>query len=89
MRFLAVILLFVSFLFAKVDINSASEAELQKVKGIGAAKAKAIVEYRKKNGNFTSVDDLTKVKGFAAKSVAALKGDVEVTTALTNPPAKK
>jgi competence protein ComEA len=89
MRFLAVILLFVSFLFAKVDINTASEAELQKIKGIGASKAKAIVEYRKKNGNFTSVDDLTKVKGFATKSVAALKSEVEVTTTLTNPPAKK
>lgn len=89
MRFLAVILLFVSFLFAKVDINSASESDLQKVKGIGPAKAKAIVEYRKKNGNFTSVNELAKVKGFAAKSVAALKDEVEVVPALTNPPVKK
>ena len=47
---------------AKVNINSADEAELMSVKGIGKAKAKAIVEYRQKNGPFKSVDDLTKIK---------------------------
>jgi competence protein ComEA len=89
MKFVAFILLFVSFLFAKLDLNTASEAELQKVKGVGPAKAKAIVEYRQKNGSFKSVDDLKNVKGFGEKSVANLKSDLEVKSALTNAPAKK
>ncbi len=89
MRFVAFLLLFVSFLFAKVDLNTASEAELQKVKGVGPAKAKAIVEYRQKNGSFKSVDELKKVKGFGEKSVASLKGELEVQSALTNAPTNK
>ncbi|MCI4399107.1 MAG: helix-hairpin-helix domain-containing protein [Campylobacteraceae bacterium] len=89
MKFVAFLLLFVSFLFAKLDLNTASEAELQKVKGVGPAKAKAIVEYRQKNGSFKSVDDLKNVKGFGEKSVASLKSDLEVKSALTNAPAKK
>lgn len=48
----------------KVDINKASVKDLTKVKGISAAQAKAIIAYRKKNGDFKSLDDLKNVKGF-------------------------
>jgi competence ComEA-like helix-hairpin-helix protein len=48
----------------KVDINKATVKELMKVKGLSAAKAKAIVMFRKKHGDFKSVDDLKEVKGF-------------------------
>lgn len=48
----------------KVDINKASAKDLAKVKGLNANKAKAIVSYRKKHGDFKSVDDLKLVKGF-------------------------
>jgi competence protein ComEA len=48
----------------KVDLNKATAKELMKVKGMGAARAKAIVMYRKKHGDFKSVDDLKEVKGF-------------------------
>lgn len=64
--------------FAAVDLNTASETELQTVNGIGPAKAKAIVEFRKKNGNFKSVDDLDKVPGFGKKSVDKMKKDITV-----------
>lgn len=47
----------------KVNINTADEKTLMKVKGIGKKRAKAIVAYREKNGNFKSVEDLAKVKG--------------------------
>jgi competence ComEA-like helix-hairpin-helix protein len=47
-----------------VNINTASVRDLIKVKGINATKARAIVAYRKKHGNFKSVDTLAKVKGF-------------------------
>jgi competence protein ComEA len=48
----------------KTNINTATAKELMKVKGLNAAKAKAIVTYRKKNGEFKSLDDLRQVKGF-------------------------
>lgn len=48
----------------KVNLNKASARELMKVKGLSAAKARAIVAYRKNHGEFKSTDDLTSVKGF-------------------------
>ncbi|MDR3476842.1 MAG: helix-hairpin-helix domain-containing protein [Gammaproteobacteria bacterium] len=48
----------------KVDLNKATAKELMKVKGISAARAKAIVTYRKKHGDFKAVEDLKEVKGF-------------------------
>ncbi len=49
---------------AMVNLNSATAKELMKVKGINASRARAIVAYRKKHGNFKSVDELSSVKGF-------------------------
>jgi comEA protein len=46
----------------KVNINKDEEQKLAKVKGIGPKKAKAIIDYRVKNGNFKSIDDLLNVK---------------------------
>jgi len=69
---------FSSFAFAAVDLNSATIDELESVKGIGAKKAQAIVEYRQANGPFKSVNDLQNVKGFGEKSVKKLKKDVTV-----------
>lgn len=47
-----------------VNINSATAAEIQdKLVGIGAKKAQAIVDYREKNGKFISVEQLTEVSG--------------------------
>lgn len=48
----------------KVDINKGTVRELMKIKGLNAAKAKAIVTYRKKHGDFKSLDELREVKGF-------------------------
>lgn len=64
--------------WATVDLNTASQSELETVKGIGPAKAQAIIEYRKKNGGFKSVDDLDNVKGFGKKSVDNLRKEVSV-----------
>jgi competence ComEA-like helix-hairpin-helix protein len=47
---------------ARVNINSADVITLQKIKGFGKKKAQAVVEYRTKNGAFSSVEDLLKVK---------------------------
>ena len=58
----------------RIQINSASSKQLQALKGIGAAKAKAIIEYREANGGFKSVDELTKVKGIGKKVITDNEG---------------
>jgi competence protein ComEA len=57
----------------KVNINKASAKDLMKVKGINASKARAIVAYRKKHGDFKSLDDLAKVKGFTKMKAEDMK----------------
>lgn len=61
---------------AAVDINTADAATLEQVKGIGPAKAAAIVDYRKANGPFKSVDDLVNVPGIGEKTVEQLRDQV-------------
>lgn len=46
-----------------LDINTASVEELTKLKGIGAKKAQAIVEYRTANKCFKNLEELQNVKG--------------------------
>lgn len=55
-----------------VDLNTATRAELEAVKGIGPAKASAIMAYREKNGAFKSVRDLARIKGFGKVTVNKL-----------------
>jgi len=64
--------------YAAVNINTATQSELEAVKGVGPAKAKAIVQYREANGNFKNVDDLDNVKGFGKASVDKLKEALSV-----------
>jgi len=53
-----------------VNINTADARTIAtEIKGIGMTKAEAIVEYRKQNGPFASIDELTSVKGIGAKLV--------------------
>ena len=61
-----------------VDLNKATQAELEALKGIGPAKAKAIIEYRDKNGAFKSADDLDKVKGVGKGIIAKIASDVTI-----------
>jgi competence protein ComEA len=62
-----------------VDINSADATTLAKeLEGIGLAKAKAIVEYRDRNGKFRSVDEMLNVKGIGPQVLEKNKANLQV-----------
>ena len=67
--------------YAAVNINTATQVELETLKGIGPAKAKAIIDHRKKNGLFKSADDLQKVSGIGPVTVQKLRKDITVSGA--------
>ncbi|CAM3112594.1 ComEA family DNA-binding protein [Paenibacillus lupini] len=60
----------------KLDINRATAEQLDSLKGIGPAKAQAILADREQNGPFQSVDDLLRVKGIGSKLLAGIKDSI-------------
>ena len=73
-----VAVLFSSMTFAAVNINTATEKELESLNGIGPVKAKAIVDYRKKNGNFKTLEDIKKVDGVGDVTFDNIKKDISL-----------
>jgi len=56
-----------------VNINTADATQLALLPGIGPKAADSIIEYRKSAGDFTSIDDLVKVKGIGPKTLEKLR----------------
>jgi len=63
----------------KVDLNRAGAPTLELLPGIGPALAGRIVASRQSAGEFSSVDDLQRVRGIGARRVQALRALVQVT----------
>lgn len=78
--FLIIVTLFamVGIANAGVNINSATQSELEMLQGIGPAKARAIIEYREQNGSFNSINDLRKVKGIGSETINQLGDNITV-----------
>lgn len=70
--------------FATVNVNTAQQSELQRIKGLDKHKAKAIIEHRAEHGPFDSIDDLERLPGFTPAVLAkaapeiAFSGDAYV-----------
>jgi comEA protein len=63
---------------AAIDLNAATEADLDALPGIGPSKARAIIEWRERNGPFTSVDQLDEVKGIGPALLEKIRPHVSV-----------
>jgi len=61
-----------------LDLNTATAAQLAQVPGIGAATAKAIVQFRKKSGRFERVEDLLAIRGISARKPEQIRPYVTV-----------
>ncbi|WP_409289385.1 helix-hairpin-helix domain-containing protein [Peribacillus sp. SCS-37] len=62
----------------KVNINTADEAELMTLTGIGPSKAAAIIEYRTREGGFKKPEDLKNISGIGEKTFEKLKESIKV-----------
>jgi competence protein ComEA len=70
---------------APLDLNAATATQLVQVPGIGAATARAIVQFRQKSGPFQRVEDLLAIRGISARKLAQIRPYV---TVVKRPPLK-
>ena len=61
-----------------ININTADSEELMSLDGIGESKAKAIIEYRKTNGLFKSIEDIVNVNGISETIYTKIKTNITV-----------
>ena len=62
----------------KININTANLNELKTLTGIGDAKANAIIEYRNKNGNFKSIEEIKNVSGISNNLYEQIKDFITI-----------
>ncbi|MGM0602119.1 MAG: helix-hairpin-helix domain-containing protein [Bacillota bacterium] len=63
---------------SKININRAEQKDLEKITGIGPGKAKNIIDYRKNNGYFSSLDELIDVSGIGEKTLEKMKDEISL-----------
>ena len=61
-----------------INLNSASQSELESLPGVGPSYAKSILDYRSTKGGFKSINDLKNVKGIGDKRFEDLKDLVTI-----------
>lgn len=61
-----------------ININTASKEELMTLPGIGESKANSIITYREQNGNFKTIEDITKVSGIGESMYEKIKDHITI-----------
>lgn len=61
---------------SKININTATIDELLKISGIGESKAKNIIEYREKNGEFKNIEDIKNINGIGDSLFNKIKDSI-------------
>ncbi len=64
--------------YAAINLNTASRAELESIKGIGPSKAQAIIDYRKKHGDFNSISELKEINGIGPETLKNMRRKLTV-----------
>lgn len=62
----------------RININTADEAQLITLTGIGATRAQAIIAYREENGSFAAIEDIMNVQGIKEGTFAKIKDEIVV-----------
>jgi competence protein ComEA len=62
----------------KINLNTATEEQLQSLPGIGPSSAKNILEYRNKAGKFNRIEEIINVKGIGEKKFQKIKDRLTV-----------
>ena len=62
----------------RININTADEAQLITLTGIGATRAQAIIAYREENGPFAAIEDIMNVQGIKEGTFAKIKDEIVV-----------
>lgn len=62
----------------RININTADEAQLTTLTGIGATRAQAIIAYREENGPFAAIEDIMNVQGIKEGTLAKIKDEIVV-----------
>lgn len=62
----------------RININTADEAQLTTLTGIGATRAQAIIAYREENGSFVAIEDIMNVQGIKEGTFAKIKDEIVV-----------
>lgn len=60
----------------KVQINTASKEQIEKITGIGSRKAESILKYREEHGPFQKIEDLLEIDGIGVKSLEKIKDQI-------------
>lgn len=62
----------------KININTATQTELETLPGIGPSTALRIIEYRKENGKFNSIEDIKKISGIGDRKFSQIKDLIKI-----------
>ncbi|RJQ76340.1 MAG: ComEA family DNA-binding protein [Desulfobacteraceae bacterium] len=76
--FLGMFFLLVPPAIAGININTADLNTLQSLPGIGASRAKAIIDYRSIHGDFQSIEDLTRIRGISPELLEQIREMLEI-----------